>query len=187
MYALLMIPSPPQNRQPTEACARLGFKPTITFIVVTKKHKVVFFPRSDSDRDQSGNCPPGTVIDSDVVSPVEADYYLYGHAGLRGTSKPAHYNVLHDDHNFTCVVSPYLFQLLSNNAGECFFLCLALLFCNRTVACVAFTDPMASNTFHMPFVTCMLGAPVLSRSQLRYTVSSHSPRFCQAPPSFTHV
>jgi hypothetical protein len=33
----------------------------------------------------------------------------------------------------------------------------------------------------------MLGAPVLSRSQLRYTVSSHSPRFCQAPSPFTHI
>jgi hypothetical protein len=52
---------------------------------------------------------------------------------------------------------------------------------------MAFTDLMASDTSHMPFVTCMLGAPVLSRSQLPYTVSFHSLRFCQAPPPFTHV
>ncbi|KAN0109848.1 argonaute-like protein [Russula decolorans] len=51
--------------------------------------------------DAKGNCRPGTVIDSDVVSPVETDYYLYGHAGLLGTSKPAHYNVLVDENNFT--------------------------------------------------------------------------------------
>jgi hypothetical protein len=51
------------------------------------------------------NCVPSTVIDSDIVSPVEFDYYLYGHAGLRGTSKPAHFNVLLDENDFTCVVS----------------------------------------------------------------------------------
>jgi eukaryotic translation initiation factor 2C len=100
----LLSPSP-HNRKLTGACARLGFKAKITLIVVTKDHKVVFFPRSNGDGDPRGNCRPGTVIDSDVVSPVETDYYLYGHAGLLGTSKPAHYNVLHDENNFTCVVS----------------------------------------------------------------------------------
>ncbi len=84
---------------------RLGFDATITYIVVGKYHKVVFFPTSRGDGDQKGNCRPGTVIDSDVVNPVEFDYYLYGHAGLLGTSKPAHYNVLFDENNLSCVVS----------------------------------------------------------------------------------
>jgi hypothetical protein len=101
------FPSPPHNRQPTEACACLNFKPKITFIVVTKDHKVVFFPKS-GDGDEKGNCHAGTVIDTDVVDPVESDYYLYGHAGLLGTSKPAHYTVLVDENDFTCVVSYFL-------------------------------------------------------------------------------
>jgi hypothetical protein len=130
----------------------------------------VFFPSSNGDGDRSGNCRPGTVIDSDVVSPVETDYYLYGHAGLLGTSKPAHYNVLHDENNFTCVVSCFLIQPLSNNVEECFTL---WLFCNRSG--MAFTDLTASKHSHLPFVMCMLGAPVLSRCQLLFTVSSHSP------------
>ena len=133
---------------------------------------MVFFPRGRDDGDQKGNCLPGTVIDSDVVSPVENDYYLYGHAGLLGTSKPVHYNVFVDENNFTCVVSCLLIQLLSNNAEECFTPCFALLFCNRSVACMAFTDLTASNRFHILFVTCMLSPPVLSRSRLPYTVSS---------------
>jgi eukaryotic translation initiation factor 2C len=62
---------------------------------------VVFFPSSDFDADRSGNCPAGTVIDTKVVSPVEFDYYLFGHAGLLGTSRPAHYNVLFDENEFT--------------------------------------------------------------------------------------
>jgi hypothetical protein len=81
----------------------------------------------------------------------------------------------------------FLIQLLSNNADECFTLCFALLFCNWSVACMAFTDPTAYSPSHMPFVTCMLGAPVRSRSRLPYTVRSHFPHFCLAPTPFTHV
>ncbi len=81
----------------------MGFNPKITLIVVGKDHKVVFFPSADNG-DRSGNCPAGTVVDTTVVSPVEFDYYLCSHAGLLGTSKPAHYNVLLDENEFTYVV-----------------------------------------------------------------------------------
>ncbi|KAH9023196.1 argonaute-like protein [Lactarius hengduanensis] len=112
-----------------KACARLNFNPTITLIVVGKEHKFVFFPESSvrapddapaegSSRPQRGggrfgggggggggggnpNCPPGTVIDTDVTSPVEWDFYLCSHQGILGTSKPAHYNVLLDENGFT--------------------------------------------------------------------------------------
>jgi eukaryotic translation initiation factor 2C len=86
------------------ACAKLGFEPTITLVVVGKEHKVVFFPASDADADRSGNCPAGMVVDTDITSPVESDYYLLSHTGILGTSKPAHYNVLLDENKFTCVV-----------------------------------------------------------------------------------
>jgi len=84
-----------------KACATLGFAPKITLIVVGKYHKVVFFPKSRADADRSGNCPAGTVVDRTVVSPKDWDYYLFGHSGLLGTSKPAHYNVLLDENSFT--------------------------------------------------------------------------------------
>ncbi|KAH9179683.1 argonaute-like protein [Lactarius sanguifluus] len=83
------------------ACKKLGFNPTITLIVVGKRHHVRFFPRSDNEGDRSGNCPAGTVVDSDVVNPVEFDFYLQSHGGLLGTSRPAHYNVLLDENRFT--------------------------------------------------------------------------------------
>lgn len=54
--------------------------------------------------DRSGNCPAGTVVDRDVAHPTEFDFYLQSHGGLLGTSRPAHYNVLLDENNFTCVV-----------------------------------------------------------------------------------
>lgn len=51
--------------------------------------------------DRIGNCLPGTVVDQEVVHPVEFDFYLQSHAGLLGTSRPAHYYVLYDDNKFS--------------------------------------------------------------------------------------
>lgn len=84
-----------------DACKELGIAPKITFVVVGKRHHVRFFPKSERDGDRSGNCPAGTVVDRDVVNPVEFDYYLQSHGGLLGTSRPSHYNVLFDENGFT--------------------------------------------------------------------------------------
>lgn len=86
-----------------DACKKLGIKPAITLIVVGKRHHVRFFPQSANEGDRSGNCPAGTVVDSDVINPVEFDFYLQSHGGLLGTSRPAHYNVLIDENKFTYV------------------------------------------------------------------------------------
>jgi len=82
------------------ACVKLGIKPTITFIIVEKRHHVRFFPSSPSEGDQSGNCFAGTVVD-DVVNPVQSDFYLLSHRGGVGTSRPAHYIVLIDENKLT--------------------------------------------------------------------------------------
>ncbi|GJE88333.1 protein argonaute [Phanerochaete sordida] len=83
------------------ACASLKMKPAITLIVVGKRHHVRFVPAQGSALDQSGNCPAGTVVDTDIINPIEFDYYLQSHAGLLGTSRPAHYNILYDESNFS--------------------------------------------------------------------------------------
>ena len=95
-----------QNRevqQIRDACLTLdkSYRPTITFVVVQKRHHARFFPMEPRDADRSGNCQPGTVVDSNIVHPFEFDFYLQSHAGLQGTSRPTHYHVLHDDNNFT--------------------------------------------------------------------------------------
>ena len=108
---------------PAEACKKMGFNPTITLIVVGKRHHVRFFPRSDNEGDRSGNCPAGTVVDSDVVNPVEFDFYLQSHGGSLGTNRPTHYNVLLDENKFTYVVaflsdpSRRLFSMLTIHPG----------------------------------------------------------------------
>ncbi|KAI0773448.1 ribonuclease H-like domain-containing protein [Irpex lacteus] len=67
------------------ACKKVGVAPKITVIVVGKRHHVRFFPKTPTDADRSGNCRAGTV----------------SHGGLLGTSRPAHYNVLYDENDFT--------------------------------------------------------------------------------------
>ncbi|KAG4996968.1 hypothetical protein JHK84_028001 [Glycine max] len=36
------------------------------------------------------NILPGTVVDSKICHPTEFDFYLCSHAGIQGTSRPAH-------------------------------------------------------------------------------------------------
>ncbi|CCM03176.1 uncharacterized protein FIBRA_05298 [Fibroporia radiculosa] len=75
-----------------KACENLKINPTITVVVVGKRHHVRFFPQRAEDRDRSGNCPAGTVVDRELC---------LGLSTLLGTSRPAHYSVLHDENNFT--------------------------------------------------------------------------------------
>ncbi|EIW84641.1 argonaute-like protein [Coniophora puteana RWD-64-598 SS2] len=83
------------------ACAELGMKPKITFIIVAKRHHTRLFPNDPRDADRSGNCHAGTVVDTTIVHPVEWDWYLQSHAGILGTSRSAHYNVLFDENKST--------------------------------------------------------------------------------------
>ncbi|KAG8704598.1 hypothetical protein FRC08_002139 [Ceratobasidium sp. 394] len=89
------------------ACDKCGLKPRpkITLVIVGKRHQTRMFPQNPNDRQQadakSGNCFAGTVIDSVIGHPLEFDFFLLSHGGLIGTSRPAHYSVIHDDNNFT--------------------------------------------------------------------------------------
>ncbi|KAF9927987.1 hypothetical protein BGZ67_007217, partial [Mortierella alpina] len=109
------------------ACKSLSsdYHPPITFIVVQKRHHARFNPKRE-DADRSGNCKPGTVIDTDVVHPFEFDYYMYSHAGLLGTSRPAHYHVLLDENRLT---SDVLQELT-------YKLCFLYARCTRSVSLV---------------------------------------------------
>ncbi|KAF6146533.1 hypothetical protein GIB67_008819 [Kingdonia uniflora] len=88
------------------ACASIqeGYMPPVTFIVVQKRHHTRLFANNHNDRsstDRSGNILPGTVVDTKICHPTEFDFYLCSHAGIQGTSRPAHYHVLWDENKFS--------------------------------------------------------------------------------------
>ena len=80
----------------------------ITVIVASKRHHVRAFPRpgDNSAGDQKGNPLPGCLIEHDVTSPKEWDFFMFSHIALQGTSRPVHYTVLHDDANHPANVLP---------------------------------------------------------------------------------
>ncbi|KZV34777.1 protein argonaute 1A-like [Dorcoceras hygrometricum] len=114
-----------------KACASLEptYQPTVTFVVVQKRHHTRLFANNHHDRysvDKSGNILPGTVVDSKICHPTEFDFYLCSHAGIHGTSRPAHYHVLWDENKFTADG----LQSLTNN------LCYTYARCTRSVSIV---------------------------------------------------
>ncbi|GLT99539.1 hypothetical protein SLE2022_169740 [Rubroshorea leprosula] len=114
-----------------KACASLepNYQPPVTFIIVQKRHHTRLFANNYRDRsstDKSGNVMPGTVVDSKICHPTEFDFYLCSHAGIQGTSRPAHYHVLWDENNFTADG----IQSLTNN------LCYTYARCTRSVSVV---------------------------------------------------
>ncbi|GFZ07631.1 argonaute family protein [Actinidia rufa] len=76
-----------------------NYRPTITLIVAQKRHMTRLF--LENGRNGICNVPPGTVVDTTIVDPSRYDFYLCSHYGTIGTSKPTHYSVLWDEHNFT--------------------------------------------------------------------------------------
>ncbi|KAF9193168.1 Eukaryotic translation initiation factor 2C [Haplosporangium sp. Z 11] len=110
------------------ACSSLekDYNPTITFVVVQKRHHARFFPIRREEGDRVGNCLPGTVVDTGIVHPFEFDFYLQSQAGLQGTSRPTHYHVLYDENHFT----PDLLQDFT------YKLCHLYARCTRTVSMV---------------------------------------------------
>ncbi|KAG0012884.1 Eukaryotic translation initiation factor 2C, partial [Entomortierella chlamydospora] len=111
-----------------DACKSLdiNYKPTITFVVVQKRHHARFFPMRREEGDRVGNCVPGTVVDTNITHPFEFDFYLQSHAGLQGTSRPTHYHVLYDENKFTA-------DLLQDFTYK---LCHLYARCTRTVSMV---------------------------------------------------
>src|SRR5438874_6284162 len=77
--------------------------------------------------DRTGNCFPGTVVETTVTHPFEFDFYLQSHPGTQGTTRPTHYYVLYDENNFT----PDALETLTYN------LCYVYARCTRAVSLVS--------------------------------------------------
>ncbi|KAJ3673028.1 hypothetical protein LUZ60_006402 [Juncus effusus] len=102
------------------ACKRYSmYNPCISFIVVQKRHHTRLF---HSDQ----NVPPGTVVDTVITHPREFDFYLCSHSGVKGTSRPTHYHILHDESKFR---SDEMQKLIHN-------LCYTFVRCTKPVSLV---------------------------------------------------
>ena len=73
----------------------------VTFIIVQKRHHTRFFPTRRDEADRNGNVMPGTVVDEQIVSGNDWDFFLNSHGSIQGTSRPTHYHVIHDNNGFT--------------------------------------------------------------------------------------
>jgi eukaryotic translation initiation factor 2C len=84
------------------ACREIdpNYTPTITFVLVQKRHHTRLFVAQPQDADLSGNIPAGTVVDTAICHPGQFDFFLCSHGGIQGTSRPTHYHVVYDDHQF---------------------------------------------------------------------------------------
>jgi len=104
-----------------EACISFGktYQPPITYLCVQKRHHTRFFPNVGDY-----NVNPGTVVDDVITDHMRQDFYLCSHAGILGTSRPAHYTVLWDDSDFS----------LDQLELICFALCHNYSRCNRSVS-----------------------------------------------------
>jgi eukaryotic translation initiation factor 2C len=117
-----------------DECARIGrdyeipggYSPPLTFVILQKRHHTRFFPLKDDEKDISGNCLAGTVIDADVTSPENYDFYMFSHNGIQGTSRPVRYTVLYDENS----MKPDDIQSLTYN------MCFTYARCTRTVSIV---------------------------------------------------
>ncbi|RNA14832.1 argonaute, partial [Brachionus plicatilis] len=87
-----------------KACTAIqkDYDPLISYIVVQKRHQTRFFPKKAEDQasKKNENVPPGTIVDTVIVTPDKFDYFICSHLGIQGTSKPCHYYLLFDQNNF---------------------------------------------------------------------------------------
>ncbi|KAJ3271560.1 hypothetical protein HDV01_006522 [Terramyces sp. JEL0728] len=108
------------------AMEKMKITGNLTFVVVQKRHHIRLFP-IDQNKDHSGNCLPGTVIDKTITHPAEYNFILQSHAGIQGMSRPTIYHVLYDEQK----MKPDELQQL------CFNLCYLAERATRSISMVA--------------------------------------------------
>ncbi|OAP56736.1 hypothetical protein AYL99_08848 [Fonsecaea erecta] len=87
----------PQIRKVIQSCMNgHTWDGRVTVIIANKRHHIRSFPDKEG-ADNKGNPLPGMLIERDVTTPDEFDFYLYSHIALQGTSRPVHYSVLLDE------------------------------------------------------------------------------------------
>ncbi|CAL2042742.1 unnamed protein product [Caenorhabditis brenneri] len=90
-----------EERRSIEQCCKnisVKYDPTITYIVVTKRHHTKFFLKNHEEgHEKHGhNILPGTLVEEKVTTNTFYDFFLATQIGQTGIARPTHYYVLHD-------------------------------------------------------------------------------------------
>ncbi|KAK7529899.1 Piwi domain-containing protein [Phyllosticta citribraziliensis] len=72
----------------------------VTLVVASKRHHVRFFPQKGHG-DRTENPKPGCLVETGVTHPYQFDFYLTAHSAIKGTARPVHYTVLHNEIGMT--------------------------------------------------------------------------------------
>ncbi|KAK0673655.1 Piwi domain-containing protein [Cercophora samala] len=100
-YAHVMAHEFPAMKKAFQECMGAGVSlPQFTIIIATKRHHIRFFPEPNA-ADKNGNALPGTLVEREVTHPFQYDFYLCSHVAIKGTARPVHYTVLHDEVKLT--------------------------------------------------------------------------------------
>ncbi|UMM39373.1 hypothetical protein L5515_016456 [Caenorhabditis briggsae] len=90
-----------EKRSVETACRSIAadFNPTLTYIVVTKRHHTRFFLKNEEEglAEQGFNVRPGTLVEDTVTTKNYYDFFLTTQVGQIGLARPTHYYVLHND------------------------------------------------------------------------------------------
>lgn len=90
-----------EKRAILDCCADIepDYKPTITYIVVSKRHHTRFFLKNESEGhvEHGHNVLPGTLVEDTVTTTDYYDFFLTTQVGQKGVAHPTHYYVLYDD------------------------------------------------------------------------------------------
>jgi len=93
-----------------------NFVPKILYIIAQKRHLCRIAAKND--KNQIVNPPPGTVLDSTITGPENRDFYLIGHTAIKGSPKPIHYHVFHNDTGSSLdVIQDLLYRLCHLHPG----------------------------------------------------------------------
>ncbi|VDO32664.1 unnamed protein product [Haemonchus placei] len=77
-----------------------AYNPNVTALAVSKDHNErLYKSKIVGERATDQNIPPGTVVDTKIVSPVINEFYLNAHSAFQGTAKTPKYSLLADDSN----------------------------------------------------------------------------------------
>ena len=124
-YAQVLMYEVPRIRQVLATVGGGRWEGKITVIICSKRHHIRVYPEA-RNADRNGNCLPGLLVERDVTSPSEWDFYLYSHIALQGTSRPVHYAIIldeigHDDCRIQNMVYEHCYQYMRSTTSVSLF------------------------------------------------------------------